>query len=43
MCAINCDECEDRETCELRPSVQEYNKRTVELTDLKYNFYSMGL
>lgn len=20
MCAINCDECEDRDTCELRPS-----------------------
>ena len=43
MCAINCDDCEDNDTCELRPSVTEYNKRTLELTDLKYNFYSREL
>lgn len=26
MCAINCEDCEDKDTCELRPSVTEYNK-----------------
>jgi len=40
MCAIDCEECEDRDTCELRPTVTEYNKRTLELTDLTYNRYS---
>lgn len=40
MCAINCEDCQDNDTCELRPSVQEYHKRTMELTDLKYNRYS---
>lgn len=29
MCAINCEDCEDKDTCELRPSVTEYNKRII--------------